>query len=219
MIPAIIALGAGLDVASQGAMNTYNHVVALWTAAESMGGAFNTTMGKVFGLKTVLQNAQDAANPGVYELLGSVINDCKEQFGDLAGAGLQVVHMFDEFAARITVDLRGSLGSETQGLLSNMVPDLQEIGQVFGNLGHAILNFALGHAGTGRGTAQDRGRPLRGDPVAVVAAALAHRGRDGHGGVLPAGVAWRPRSSPGSACCCRGWPGHRWASPPACSPG
>ena len=50
--------------------------------------------------------------------------------------------MFDEFAARITVDLRGSLGSETQGLLSKMVPDLQEIGQVFGNLGHAILNFA-----------------------------------------------------------------------------
>ena len=141
-IPAIIALGAGLDVASQGATNMYNHVVALWTAAESMGGAFNTTMGKVFGLKTVLQNAQDAANPGVYELLGSVINDCKEQFGDLAGAGLQVVHMFDEFAARITVDLRGSLGSETQGLLSKMVPDLQEIGQVFGNLGHAILNFA-----------------------------------------------------------------------------
>ena len=141
-IPAIIALGAGLDVASQGATNMYNHMVALWTAAESMGGAFNTTMGKVFGLKDVLQYAQDAANPGVYELLGSVINDCKEQFGDLAVAGLQVVHMFDEFAARITVDLRGPWASETQGLLANMVPDLQEIGQVFGNLGHAILNFA-----------------------------------------------------------------------------
>ena len=55
----------------------YNHMVALWTAAESMGGAFNTTMGKVFGLKDVLQNAQDAANPGVYELLGSVINDAR----------------------------------------------------------------------------------------------------------------------------------------------
>lgn len=142
VIPAAIALGAGLDVASQGATNMYNHVVALWTATESMGGAFNTTMGKVFGLKTVLQNAQDAANPGVYELLGSVINDCKEQFGDLAGAGLDVVHVFDELAARITVDLRGSLGTETQGLLSKMVPDLVEIGQVFGNLGHAILNFA-----------------------------------------------------------------------------
>jgi hypothetical protein len=140
-IPAIIAFGAGLDVASQGATDMYNHVVALWTACESMGGAFNATMGSVFGLKTVLQSAQNAADPKVYALLGGVINDCKEQFGDLASTGLQVVQMFDEFSARITVDLRSS-GGEVNDLLGNMLPDLQEIGQVFGNLGHAILNLA-----------------------------------------------------------------------------
>jgi hypothetical protein len=141
VLPAIIALGAGLDVASQGATDMYNHVVALWTACESMGGAFNATMGSVFGLKTVLQSAQNAADPKVYALLGGVINDCKEQFGDLASTGLQVVQMFDEFSARITVDLRSS-GGEVNDLLGNMLPDLQEIGQVFGNLGHAILNLA-----------------------------------------------------------------------------
>jgi hypothetical protein len=140
-IPAIIAFGAGMDVASQGASNMANHILALWTACESMGGAFNETMGKVFGLKDVLQQAQNAADPKVYALLGGVINDCKEQFGDLASTGLQVVQMFDEFSARITVDLRSS-GGEVNDLLGNMLPDLQEIGQVFGNLGHAILNLA-----------------------------------------------------------------------------
>ncbi len=51
--------------------------------------------------------------------------------------------MWDEFAARITVDLKQMQASgETQALLGNMVSDLQQLGQVFGNVGHAILNFA-----------------------------------------------------------------------------
>ena len=81
-------------------------MIALWTAAESMGGTFNTTMGKALGLKDALQSAQDAANPGVYELLGSAVNDAKAGMDSLAMAGLQVVHMWDEFAARITVDMQ-----------------------------------------------------------------------------------------------------------------
>jgi chemotaxis protein histidine kinase CheA len=143
VVPAIIALGAGLLVASQGATNAYNHMTALWTAAESMGGAFHTTMGEALGLRSTLQQAQDAANPGVYELLGSGIDDVKASFMGFGQVGLQVVHMLDEFSARITVDLKQmSASGETQGLLGNMLSDLQELGQVFGNLGHAILNFA-----------------------------------------------------------------------------
>jgi hypothetical protein len=50
--------------------------------------------------------------------------------------------MFDEFAARVMVDLQGSLGGQMQGLLSQMVTDLRDFGQILGNMGHALLNFA-----------------------------------------------------------------------------
>jgi hypothetical protein len=149
-VPAAIALGAGLLVASQGAQNATNHMVALWTATEATGPAFHTTTGDVLGLGHALQTAQDAANPGVYEILGSVINDAKTRFADFANTGLQVVHMMDEFSARITVDLQGALGGQLKGLLADMVPDLQEIGQVFGNLGHSVLNFAAAMPGLAR---------------------------------------------------------------------
>jgi len=141
-IPAAIALGAGVAVAAQGAQNAYEHFTALYDATESTANAMHTTVGDVLGLGNALQTAQNAANPGVYEILGSAINDAKSGFSSLATTGLQVVHMFDEFAARVTVDLREGLGTEVQSLLSGMVHDLQEFGQVLGNLGHALLNFA-----------------------------------------------------------------------------
>ncbi len=141
LIPAIIAFGMGGLVAAQGAMNASNHMNALWTAAEATNAAFHQTMGTLLGLKPTLQAAQDAANPGVYEMLGSAVNDVKAQFGGLAGSGLQVVHVLDEFSARITVDLKNS-GGQIHTLLGNMVADLVMIGQTFGNVGHAILNFA-----------------------------------------------------------------------------
>ena len=143
LIPAIIAFGAGLDVAMQGAMNAASHMQALWTAAEATGNAFHQTLGTLLGLKPALQQAQDAANPGVYEILGSAVNDAKAHMSSLATAGLDVVHMWDEFSARITVDMQTMAKSgEMQSLLGNMVSDLQQLGQVFGNVGHAILNFA-----------------------------------------------------------------------------
>jgi hypothetical protein len=141
-VPALVALGAGALVAMQGASNVAQHMSALYTATEATAQAFHTTVGDVLGLGHALQTAQDAANPGVYEILGSVINDAKSRFADFAGTGLQVVHMLDEFSARITVDLQGALGGQLHGLLSAMVPDLQMLGQLFGNLGHAVLSFA-----------------------------------------------------------------------------
>lgn len=141
-VPALVALGSGLLVAMQGAQNAQQHFQALYAATESTANAMHTTVGDVLGLGHALQTAQDQANPGVYEVLGSVVNDMKTRFADFAGAGLQVVHMFDEFAARVTVDLQGALGGQIQGLLAGMVGDLQQFGQVLGNIGHALLNFA-----------------------------------------------------------------------------
>ena len=118
-------------------------MTALWTAAEATNAAFHQTMGTLLGLKPALQQAQDAANPGVYEILGSAVNDAKAHMDSLATAGLDVVHMWDEFSARITVDMQQMAKSgEMQALLGNMVSDLQMLGQVFGNVGHAMLNFA-----------------------------------------------------------------------------
>ena len=45
LLPAIIAFGAGLDVAMQGAVNAGNHMEALWTAAEATNTAFGQTLG------------------------------------------------------------------------------------------------------------------------------------------------------------------------------
>jgi hypothetical protein len=141
-VPAAVALGAGLVVAAQGAQNAQAHFTALYDATESLHAATGVTIGTTLGMGHALQTAQDAANPGVYEVLGSVLNDAKQGFTGLAGTGLQVVHMFDEFAARVTVDLKSGMGTQIQGLLAGMVRDLQQFGQILGNLGHALLNFA-----------------------------------------------------------------------------
>ncbi len=142
LVPAAIALGSGLMVAAQGAQQVQQHLSAVWTATEATNKAFHQTLGSVLGVGSALQKAQDAANPGIYELLGAGINILKARFMGLAQVGLTVVHMFDEFAARVTVDMQGALGGRVQGLLSNMIPDLQQLGQIAGNLGHAFLNFA-----------------------------------------------------------------------------
>jgi hypothetical protein len=141
-VPAAVALGAGLLVAAQGAQNVQRHFTALYDTLEAVGPATHQTVGSVLGLGSALQKAQDAANPGVYEILGSVINDAKTKFADFASTGLQVVHMFDEFAARVTVDLRTGMGDQVRGLLDGMVTSLRQFGEVLGNLGHALLNFA-----------------------------------------------------------------------------
>jgi hypothetical protein len=141
-VPAAVALGAGLAVAAQGAQNAYQHFSALYAATESTYSAMHQTVGTVLGLGDALQKAQNQANPGVYEILGSALNDAKQGFSSLANVGLQVVHMFDEFAARITVDLKQGMGQQIQGLLAGMLTDLRQFGEIFGNLGHALLNFA-----------------------------------------------------------------------------
>jgi hypothetical protein len=146
-VPAMVALGAGMFVALQGAVNMASHMQALYDTLEAVGPSLNKTMGDVLGLGHSFQAAQDAANPGVYEILGSAINDAKTSFQGLATVGLQVVHMFDEFAARVTVDLKNGMGNEVSSLLADMIPDLQRLGQVFANLGHAVLNFAAAMPG------------------------------------------------------------------------
>jgi len=143
-VPALVALGAAAAVAMQGVMNVSQHMEAVYTASEATANMFHTTAGELVGLGHGLQAAQDAANPAVYSALGSAVITVNEHFGNLAQTGLQVTHVFQTFAARVAADFApgGSMGSTVDALLSHMVTDLTQIGQLFGNVGHALLTFA-----------------------------------------------------------------------------
>lgn len=141
-IPALIAGAAGAFVLYQGAVEQVSfRMEALYTATEATASLLNRTSGDVLGLGHAWQTAQDAANPLAWELLGAYINGAKTSMHGLADAGLQVDQIFTRFAAKLDVDMRQG-AQQITGLLANMVPDLTEFGQVFGNIGHAILNFA-----------------------------------------------------------------------------
>ena len=138
--PALVAAGAWAADWMQGAGMVYQHMTALYDATESLGQAAGKTFGEELGLRDALQAAQNAANPQVYQAMGGAINLLKEQFGDLAQTGLQVGSIFDTFMAHLDQDFSttGSAGKTMDGLLSGMVPDLVGLGQVIGNVGHAV---------------------------------------------------------------------------------
>jgi len=141
-IPAMVAFGAAAAVMIQGAQNIEIRMLAVYTVAEALGPAIGQTAGQMVGLGDSLQKAQDAMQPQIYELFGAVLNGLKVHFGNLWQMGEQVITMLDEFAAKVDIELNGALGSELNGLVSKGVTDLMEFGQVLGNLGHALLNFA-----------------------------------------------------------------------------
>ena len=141
-IPALIAGAAGAFVLFQGVAEQVGvRMQALYTTTEATAALLHRTTGDVLGLGHAWQTAQDAANPLAWELLGAYINGAKTAMHGLAGAGLQVDQIFTRFAAKLDVDMRQG-ATQIAGLLSHMVPDLVEFGQIFGNLGHAVLNFA-----------------------------------------------------------------------------
>jgi hypothetical protein len=141
-LPAVVALGAATADAAQGVQLAYEHTIALWDAAEATNTMFGQTLGTLLGFKDALQEAQNAANPKVYQALGGAIELIHQQFASLSSVGLDVLTELDDFVAHMQMDFQQGFGGTLHSLLSAMVPDLVEIGQIFGNLGHAILNFA-----------------------------------------------------------------------------
>ena len=142
VLPAAIAAAAGAFVLYQGAIEQVGfRLEAMYGATEATAAMINKTTGDVLGLGHAFQTAQNAANPIAYELLGAYVNAARSHMVDLAAAGLQVDRALGELAARIDVDLM-TQGAQLNSLLAHMVPDLIEIGQLFGNLGHAVLNLA-----------------------------------------------------------------------------
>ena len=141
-LPAAVAAASGAFVLYQGIVEQVGfRMQALYGATEATSAMIGKTTGDVLGLGHAFQSAQNAANPIAYELLGEYVDAARSHMVNLAAAGLQVDRALGGLGAKIDVDLIQQ-GGQLNSLLSNMVSDLIEIGQVFGNLGHAILNFA-----------------------------------------------------------------------------
>jgi hypothetical protein len=141
-LPAAVAAGAAAFVLYQGVVEQVGtRLQSLYTTTEATGAMMHQTTGDVLGLGHAFQTAQNAANPIAYQLLGEYVMAARSHMVDLAGAGLKVDQALGALGAKINVDLIQQ-GPALSGLLSNMVQDLIEIGQVFGNVGHAVLNFA-----------------------------------------------------------------------------
>ena len=141
-VPAMVALGAAGMVAMQGVQETGNRLESIYTVTESLGGAFNVTAGQVLGMGDKLQQAQNAADPLVWEALGAAINGVKATGGGFITMGTQVLQIFDRWAAAVDVELAGAFGQTLTGILSKGTQDATAFGQVFGNLGHTIVNVA-----------------------------------------------------------------------------
>jgi len=144
VIPATIAIGAWAAVWLQGATNVAEHMKAVYTATEATSNMFHMTAGQAVGLGNALQKAQDAANPDVYQALGSALLIIKERSGGVIQSGTQLGKVFDTFMAKAAQDFSktGSLGSSLDHVMANMVGDAAGLGQVFGNLGHILLGTA-----------------------------------------------------------------------------
>ena len=142
LIPATIALGAGLAAGAEGAQWIANKLQGVYTASEATSQMLGQTAGNALGLQSTLQKAQTAADPGVYELLGAALNGAKTQFFNFGAEGVSVIHMLDTFAAKIDVELAGGVGQKLHSMLGTGVTDLQAWGAVLGNIGHLIFNLA-----------------------------------------------------------------------------
>ncbi len=161
-IPAMVAAGAAASVLNQGFMDVYDGLKGVETAGEALGPMFGKTQGDMIGLGHSLQTAQNAADPDAYEILGEAILGVNAATGNLnsnlgtvthtsssaAGGissfgqmGIAVGGILEKFVAGIDVDLQTGM-SQFTGLISKGVQDLVEFGQILGNIGHAILNFA-----------------------------------------------------------------------------
>ena len=142
LLPAMIALGTGMLAGAEGATWIADKLQGVYTASEATSQMLGVTSGQALGLKSTLQQAQAAADPGVYELLGAALNGAKTSFFNFGAEGVQVIHMLDAFAAKIDVELAGAVGQQLHTMLGTGVSDLQAWGAVLGNIGHTVLNLS-----------------------------------------------------------------------------
>lgn len=149
--PATVAAGAAALVGMQGGEQVIPRIQAVFNASESLGDSLGVTAGQAWGIKSSpLQTAQNLATGSAFELTGAGVNIAKAGGGAFAQLGSNTVAMFDRFAANLTKEFQQGMGTKLAGIVSGGTGDLQEFGDVFGNLGHLFMNLAPNLPGVGQ---------------------------------------------------------------------
>ena len=155
--PAAIAAGNAMAVGAQGGQTLWSRLTAINDVSQSLGaGALHETSGQFLGLGDALQTAQNSADMGVWELMGAGINSVKAASDSATGGlsnfwsmGQNTIDMLDRFSAGMTLDFKGGAGKTLAGVVSGGTGDLQQFGQVAGNLGKTFMNVVPNLPGVG----------------------------------------------------------------------
>jgi len=155
--PATVAGLAAGAVGLEGGQTLYGRMVAINAVGQSLGsGIGGQTPGQMLGLGDALQEAQTAADPQVWELLGAGINSIKAATDNASGGlsnfwqlGTNTLDMVDRFAAKVTLAFKGGEGKSLNDLVSQGTGDLQQFGDVLGNIGTTFLHVAPALPGVG----------------------------------------------------------------------
>lgn len=153
--PALVAGGAAAAVGLEGGQTAAQRLNAVNAVGQSLGPSLGQTPGQFLGVGDALQLAQTKADPGVWELLGAVknsINAASKQGGGLGNfwqLGTNTLAMFDRFGAEITQDFKAGSGKQINALVQGGTQDLQQFGDVLGNVGKTFLNVAPSLPGVG----------------------------------------------------------------------
>ena len=154
--PAAVAAGAAGFVGMEAATTGYQRLSAINNVGQSLGPALGQTPGQFLGLGNALQRAQTIADPTVWELMGSAIRDVQLSTHGAAGGlsnfwqlGTNTIDMIDRFAAKVTTAFQGGAGKQLNALVGGGTADLQQFGDVLGNIGTTFLHVAPALPGVG----------------------------------------------------------------------
>ena len=85
-VPGTIALGAAMAVMAQGSIAAFHQIKDLSDVTKATNAVFGQTTSSVLGLSGAFSKAEQAADPRVFQALGSVLDILREHTGELAQA-------------------------------------------------------------------------------------------------------------------------------------
>ena len=151
VVPAAVALGSAGFVGLQGGQQMYTRISAINDVMQSLGGAYGGTTGSFLGLQPKLQQLQNYAQGGTYEIAGAGINLVKSGVGSAFGQqGVQTIAMIDRGIADMQNNLAARGGGQQLGaLFGGGTGYLRQFGDIGSNLGNIILGMAPHLPGVG----------------------------------------------------------------------
>jgi hypothetical protein len=154
--PAAIAALAGTAVGLEGGQTGFDRVFGVNAVGQSIGGSLGQTPGQFLGLGDALQTAQTKADPQVWELMGAAINSVRAGTDSATGGlsnfwqmGTNTIDMMDRFGAQVTLDFKQGLGNQLAGAVQGGTQDLEQFGDVLGNVGDTFLHVIPSLPGVG----------------------------------------------------------------------